>query len=145
MTTRMRTIALVGACMLAGLLASVPPVSAEESLPGVVTTGRYTEGTLGSARQPAPDVGAPGGVYSVGPWPTSPPPLADGPGRDLVTGVCSVCHSTTYITMQPLLPPAAWAATVDKMIKVFGASISEDVARQVTQYLQKHYTPPTRR
>jgi hypothetical protein len=31
------------------------------------------------------------------------------------------------------------------MIKAFGANISDDMARQITQYLQNHYTPETRR
>ena len=120
-------------------------VTADDRLPGVVTTGRYGEGTLATPRQPAPDVATPGGVYGAGSWPSYTPPLADGAGRDLVIGACSICHSTTYITMQPPLPAATWAAEVDKMIKTFGASISDDVAKQITQYLQSHYTPGTRR
>ena len=132
----------------AALVASAPasrPAAAQEVLPGVVAAGRYGEGVLATARQPAPEAGVTGGVYGVGPWPSHTPPLADGASRDLVVGVCSICHSTTYITMQPALPAAAWASIVDKMIKTFGASISDDVARQVTQYLQTHYTPETRR
>jgi mono/diheme cytochrome c family protein len=120
-------------------------VVAQESLPGVVSVGRYAEGTLAVARQAAPAGAATGSVYGVGPWPTYTSALADGEGRDLVVGACSICHSTTYITMQPALPAAAWTATVDKMIKVFGASISDDTAKQITQYLQTHYTPETRR
>lgn len=136
--------ALASATVLAGVVVALPAV-AQDTLPGVVATGRYGEGTLVTPKQPAPDIGVPGGVYGVGPWPTYTSPLADGPGRDLVIGVCSICHSTTYISMQPPLPAAAWAATVDKMIKTFGANISDDVARQITQYLQNHYTPETRR
>jgi hypothetical protein len=135
--------AWLSTAMLAFTAAS--PALAQGPLPGVVAAGRYGEGSLPAVRQPAPDPPAAGAVYGVGPWPTYTPPLADGPGRDLVIGACSICHSTTYITMQPPLPPAAWAGTVDKMIKVFGASISDDVARQVTEYLKAHYTPETRR
>jgi len=130
------------------LVVAVPTpwsATADDTLPGVVTTGRYGEGALATPRQPAPSVGIPGGVYGVGAWPSYAPPLADGPGRDLVIGACSICHSTTYITMQPPLPAPTWAAEVDKMIKTFGASISDDVAKQITQYLQSHYTPDTRR
>jgi hypothetical protein len=135
---------LLSATMLAIGVLVAGPSAAEDKLPGVVATGRYGEGTLTTPRQPAPDAGAPGGVYGVGPWPSYTPPLAEGPGRDLVIGACSICHSTTYITMQPPLPAATWAAEVDKMIKTFGASISDDVAKQITQYLQGHYTPETR-
>jgi hypothetical protein len=131
---------LLGVAVLTPLLAT-----ADDTLPGVVTTGRYGEGTLAAPRQPAPDVGTPGSVYGVGPWPSYTPPLADAAGRDLVIGACSICHSTTYITMQPPLPAATWAAEVDKMIKTFGASISDEAAGQITRYLQTHYTPDTRR
>jgi hypothetical protein len=144
MTTCLRIGLLIGA--LLGLAVLTPwPATAADTLPGVVTTGRYGEGTLATTRQPAPGAGTPGGVYGVGAWPSYPSPLADGAGRDLVIGACSICHSTTYITMQPPLPAATWAAEVDKMIKTFGASISDDVAKQITQYLQTHYTPETRR
>ncbi len=145
MTRRMGTAVLAGMTLLAVVVSASCPVDAQDTLPGVVAAGQYGEGTLGAAKQPAPATGAPGGVYGVGPWPTYTPPLADGPGRELVIGVCGVCHSTTYINMQPPLPAPAWAATVDKMIKTFGASIPDDVAKQVTQYLQTHYTPETRR
>jgi hypothetical protein len=145
MMSRIWTAGLMSAIVLAGVGSGSSPVVAQDPLPGVVAAGRYGEGALPTTKQPAPDVGSAGGVYGVGPWPTSTPPLADGPGRDLVIGVCSTCHSTTYITMQPPLAAPAWAATVDKMIKAFGASISDEVARQVTQYLQAHYTPETRR
>jgi hypothetical protein len=138
-------IGLLGATLLGTAVLMPWPAPADDTLPGVVTIGRYGEGTLATSRQPAPDVGTPGGVYGVGPWPSYTPPLADGAGRDLVIGACSICHSTTYITMQPPLPAATWAAEVDKMIKTFGASISDDVAKRITQYLQSHYTPDTRR
>jgi hypothetical protein len=144
MTSRGLIGRLIGAAL--GLAVLTPSLAiGADTLPGVVTTGRYGEGTLATARQPAPDAGTPGGVYGVGAWPSYTPPLADGAGRELVIGACSICHSTTYITMQPPLPAATWAAEVDKMIKTFGASISDDVAKQITQYLQNHYTPETRR
>jgi len=138
-------IGLLRGTLLGIAVLATAPVTADDTLPGVVTAGRYAEGILATPRQPAPDVGRPGSAYGVGPWPSYTPPLADGTGRDLVIGACSICHSTTYITMQPPLPAATWAAEVDKMIKTFGASISEDIARQITQYLQSHYTPETRR
>ena len=56
------------------------------------------------------------GVGGIGPWTSYAPPLAD---RDLVIGICSICHRTTYIHMRPVLPAAAWAAIADKMIKIF--------------------------
>ena len=109
MTSRGLIGRLIGAAL--GLAVLTPSLAiGADTLPGVVTTGRYGEGTLATARQPAPDAGTPGGVYGVGAWPSYTPPLADGAGRELVIGACSICHSTTYITMQPPLPAATWAA-----------------------------------
>jgi hypothetical protein len=144
MRRRVRIGTLASATVLAGVMSAVLPVVAQDTLPGGAPPRRYGEGILATPKQPAPDLGAPDGVYGVGPWPTYTSTLADGPGRDLVIGACSICHSTTYISMQPPLPAAAWAATVDKMIQAFGANISDDMARQITQYLQNHYTPETR-
>jgi hypothetical protein len=36
--------------------------------------------------------------------------LADGQGRDVTQSFCGICHSPTYITMQPPLPSATWEA-----------------------------------
>jgi hypothetical protein len=120
------------------------PLAAQEKLPGLTTRGRYVQGSLATSAQPMPDPAPAGAIYGVGAWPSYTPPLADGPGRDVVVGVCNTCHSTTYITMQPPLPAATWKAEVDKMIKTFGASIADDTAQRITEYLQAHYTPETR-
>lgn len=58
---------------------------------------------------------------------------------------CGICHSTTYITMQPPLPGATWEHLVDKMIGTFGAPIPEPAARAILAYLKSHYTPETRK
>ncbi|MBF6596203.1 MAG: cytochrome c [Thermaceae bacterium] len=116
-----------------------------DTLPGVVQEGNYAPGTLGSITQPLPASSQPDSVYSVGAWPTYTPELADGPGKELVQGYCQVCHSSTYITMQPPLPAATWDAEVKKMINTFGAPIPQDAAAQITAYLQAHYTPETRK
>ena len=81
---------LATAGLVAGVVSASCPAMAQERLPGVVAAGRYGEGTLGTMKQPAPDMGAVGATYGVGPWPTYTAPLADGPGRDLVIGACSV-------------------------------------------------------
>ena len=83
-------------------------------------------------------------LYRFGPYPSHPTDLAPGPGRELVAAYCSVCHSTTYITMQPPLPAKTWDAEVHKMIKVHGASIPDTAAASIIDYLSKHYTPETR-
>jgi hypothetical protein len=47
--------------------------------------------------------------------------------------------------MQPALPAQVWADEVNKMSKTFGASIPEDTAQKIIQYLGSHYTPETRK
>jgi hypothetical protein len=46
--------------------------------------------------------------------------------------------------MQPPLPPETWAADVDKMIKVMGQPIPEDVQPVIIKYLRTHYAPENR-
>lgn len=58
-----------------------------------------------------------------------------GKGRDLFIARCNVCHSLRYVTMQPDFPEATWAKEVDKMIKTFGAHISEPEAKEIIEYL----------
>ena len=83
--------------------------------------------------------------YSISPFPSVEPKLAEGEGRAETESFCAVCHSTRYITMQPPLPAATWEAEVNKMIKAFGTPIPEASAKRITSYLQTHYTPETRK
>lgn len=85
------------------------------------------------------------GNYSVSPFPSLAPKLAEGEGRAETESFCAMCHSTRYITMQPPLPAATWEAEVNKMTKTFGAPIPEATAKRITSYLQTHYTPETRK
>jgi len=120
-------------------------LSQATKIPGLVQEGRYDAGNLGMQMQPAPQNDDVGAVYAVGPWPTYTPPLADGQGRELVQSFCGICHSTTYITMQPPLPGATWEAVVHKMIGTFGATIPEPTTQAIIAYLKTHYTPETRK
>ena len=66
--------------------------------------------------------------------------LKDGPDADLVRGVCSICHSADYIQMNsPFLTRAGWETEVTKMIKVFGAPISEQDLPRIVEYLTRNY------
>ena len=85
------------------------------------------------------------GNYSVSPFPSVAPKLAEGEGLAETESFCVMCHSTRYITMQPPLPAATWEAEVNKMIKTFGAPIPDASAKKITSYLQTHYTPETRK
>jgi mono/diheme cytochrome c family protein len=66
--------------------------------------------------------------------------LKKGPGLDKVEANCSGCHSLDYILMNSPYPNAAlWDAEVTKMIKAFGAPISEADAKVIAEYLKKNY------
>jgi mono/diheme cytochrome c family protein len=61
-------------------------------------------------------------------------------GLDTVTANCSGCHSLDYIYMNSPFPNAAmWDAEVAKMVKAFGAPITEADAKVIADYLKKNY------
>jgi hypothetical protein len=107
--------------------------------------GYYTPTERGTIRQTFPNVASTDAVYDAGKYPIYPPVLAAGDGRREVEAYCDTCHSRRYITMQPPLPPGTWADEVNKMAKTYGASIPDDAAQKIIQYLQSHYTPETRK
>ena len=113
-------------------------------VPGLILSGSYSKGILGSVNQPGQLQQEPDGVYSVGTYPLYTPELAKGEGLDVVRIYCKFCHSTTYIAMQPPLSSSAWEGVVNKMINTYGAPISEDSAKQIVSYLQMHYTQKNR-
>jgi mono/diheme cytochrome c family protein len=66
--------------------------------------------------------------------------LKKGAGLDQVEANCGACHSLDYIQMNsPFLTSPMWDAEIAKMIKVFGAPISEADARAVADYLKANY------
>lgn len=65
--------------------------------------------------------------------------LKEGEGKVKTETYCNICHSVDYITMQPKFPRAQWTATVNKMIKVFGAPIQEEDAGTIISYLSENY------
>ena len=67
--------------------------------------------------------------------------LAPAPGSDLTQTQCQFCHSTDYIVMQPRGDAKQWEAVVTKMIKVFGAPVTEADAKAITEYLARAYGP----
>jgi sulfite dehydrogenase (cytochrome) subunit B len=69
--------------------------------------------------------------------------LKKAPGVEVVEVQCSACHSLDYIRMNaPFLKPETWQAEVTKMIKTFGADISDEDARTITDYLIRNYGAP---
>jgi mono/diheme cytochrome c family protein len=66
--------------------------------------------------------------------------LKKAPGLDKVEGNCGSCHTLDYIQMNSPYPNAAlWDAEVTKMIKVFGAPITDADAKEIAEYLKKNY------
>jgi len=65
--------------------------------------------------------------------------LKPGPGLDKVEGHCGACHSLDYIQMNSFLNAAGWSAEVTKMIKAFGAPISDADTKAIVDYLTKNY------
>jgi cytochrome c5 len=80
-----------------------------------------------------------GHVHSIT-LPRVPVELKAGPGREKVETYCSICHSTDYIIMQPRFPEKKWGEIVNKMIKVFGAPIPAETAKEITAYLGSAYS-----
>jgi sulfite dehydrogenase (cytochrome) subunit B len=66
--------------------------------------------------------------------------LHEGPGHEVVTTACAVCHSLDYIPMNaPVMTHARWETTVRKMIDKFGAPISNEDGQVIVNYLSTHY------
>ena len=68
--------------------------------------------------------------------------LTDGPGKDKA-GQCVACHSLDYIVANsPFMTRQVWDAEVTKMIKAFGAPISDADAKEIVDYLSANYGAP---
>jgi sulfite dehydrogenase (cytochrome) subunit B len=65
--------------------------------------------------------------------------LKPGPGAELTTATCVVCHSLDYITTQPLLTGAQWKATVTKMQQRYGAVLPAERVGSILDYLTRSY------
>jgi sulfite dehydrogenase (cytochrome) subunit B len=66
--------------------------------------------------------------------------LKKAPGVEKVESNCAACHSLDYIQMNsPFMSPATWDAEVTKMIKTFGAPISDADAEAIKAYLKANY------
>lgn len=65
--------------------------------------------------------------------------LKPGPGVELATGQCLICHSADYVGTQPKLTRTAWDATVKKMREKYGAPIQPDQTNALVNYLVANY------
>ena len=65
--------------------------------------------------------------------------LKKAPGLEQVELGCNSCHSLDYIQTNSPFPSAAlWDAEVTKMIKAFGAPITDADAKTIAEYLKKN-------
>jgi hypothetical protein len=65
-----------------------------------------------------------------------------GPGSGAAQGACLSCHSSAYVSTQPLLTRAQWTAEVAKMKNVYGAPIADDQVPIIVDYLTTQYGKP---
>jgi len=69
--------------------------------------------------------------------------LKPGAGLDKVEANCVACHSLDYIVgNSPFMNRQVWDAEVTKMIKAFGAPISDADAKVIVDYLVVNYGKP---
>jgi mono/diheme cytochrome c family protein len=66
--------------------------------------------------------------------------LKDAPGKIVAEQHCGGCHSLDYIGMNsPFLKAEVWDAEIAKMLKTFGAPISDADAKAIREYLVQNY------
>ena len=75
--------------------------------------------------------------------PTDQPKFRPGPGAEIATANCLLCHSADYVSTQPPLPRATWLATVNKMREKYGAPLPTNQVERVVEYLSVSYGKKT--
>jgi cytochrome c5 len=105
----------------AAFRASHPATSSVQSPPPAAAVSQVTAGgfTLSSASIELPD---------DAPYPA-------GPGGDLMNANCTACHSASMALEQPALGKAQWAAEVDRMRKVYKATVADKDVPAIIAYL----------
>ncbi|MCR4321591.1 MAG: hypothetical protein NUV74_14800 [Candidatus Brocadiaceae bacterium] len=80
-------------CIIIGLLLVIlsGTVFAESEIPGLIRSGQYSQGVLGSVNQPGQIQQTSDGMYSVGAHPLYTPELAQGEGREIIQVFCRFC------------------------------------------------------
>ncbi len=69
--------------------------------------------------------------------------LKEAPARQKIEANCGSCHSLDYILgNSPFMTRAVWDAEVTKMIKAFGAPVSDADAKEIVDYLSQNYGAP---
>jgi mono/diheme cytochrome c family protein len=71
--------------------------------------------------------------------PTDQPKFRAGPGANVATANCLLCHSADYVSTQPPLSRAQWLTTVNKMREKYGAPLPTNQVERVVEYLSANY------
>lgn len=56
-------------------------------------------------------------------------------GADAFRTNCVTCHSAKYVEMQPEFLRKTWEKIVDKMVKSYGAPITDSAAKKIVDYI----------
>jgi sulfite dehydrogenase (cytochrome) subunit B len=65
-----------------------------------------------------------------------------GAGVAVAESRCLECHSSAYVSTQPVLSKVQWTAEVAKMRKAYGAPLTDDEAATVVDYVTAAYGKP---
>jgi len=65
-----------------------------------------------------------------------------GVGLAAVQANCLTCHSSAYVSTQPVLSRAQWTGEVLKMRTTYGAPIADDQVPVIVEYLTAQYGKP---
>ena len=79
-------------------------------------------------------------VFGIAALPVSAQDLPDGPGKDTLVMVCTVCHGTDIIVAQKHTK-AEWKDVVDQMI-ANGAQAKDEEFAAIIDYLAKNFGKP---
>ncbi|HUI84407.1 MAG TPA: cytochrome c [Candidatus Binatia bacterium] len=77
---------------------------------------------------------APGQVVHIT-LPGIPGEVLPGPGVQVYSNNCLICHSARYVNMQPNFTREVWEKEVRKMVVAYGAMISDADQRRIVEYL----------
>ncbi|GJE79072.1 c-type cytochrome [Methylorubrum thiocyanatum] len=67
--------------------------------------------------------------------PSSDRTFPDGPGAEAINNNCLACHSAGMVLTQPKLTKTQWTETVNKMVKVYKAPVSQEDVGAIVEYL----------
>jgi cytochrome c5 len=97
---------------------------------------------LGAGALAAPKIAPPQGKATISLPGEAGMAFKPGPGAGAVQANCLTCHSSAYVSTQPLLSKAQWTAEVAKMKNVYGAPIADDAVPAIVDYLTAAYGKP---